>query len=941
MKVHIQRAVPPPASFAQAQNQLEAALKQHPNAIDKVALQNALADLQFAWGKSWNLYAQYVALADWKQNEVQIAESHFWRAYSSDTILRPEKAFEDQTQIAAVSYNSAKPKKAKAAIWMLRQVIAHYRKTQNIPALAHALSLLGIFQSDNNLDEGMRYANEALSLYSKVPGHLDEKGDSWYSIGYIYSSKGEYEDGLSAFAKSRKFYRASHNVIREITSYSDTGWIYLLNLDQPQEALKWFEKAENLCIRYPHDEQIQEAAQFNLTGIGYVQVKLGDYSKAMSIFTALLPKARKYKQERLEADCLVIIGDIYRRTKRYAEALPYCQMAATLYRKIHFQRNEAISLYWAGLCYMHLGRNPEALRFFNRSLQLCRESQEVFEEADTLAALCDLYARQKQPTVAILYGKQAVNLIQIIRRRIVKLDQTTKNAFLKSNEETYHTLARLLIEEGRYNEADEVLSMLKQNEFDQFVRRSPRGPQMEQVRVVMTTQEKPVVAEQDRQLANISKLSDELWNLQSEDHPTPQQKARLAEVELQLKTAQANAEAFYASIPTRFHRDKADVQSDQKQLGDTQDLLVALGGHVAQVTTFLDEKGLDLLVTLPQGPTIHLAYPASDAKTGGKSFKEWLSTRTYQFVKAIEAGATTDNSVEVNNRAIELNNILSCHGALHSQLQGGASPITTVMWRLTDALRAVPLAALRDKDGYWVEKYQNVLLIERSSDFVLKDKPQDNWKVLGLGVTKAWTVKGEQFPALSGVKAELQAVVDAPADGFFGGALPGHVLEDSKFNQNSFLHSLHGTTAMAPVQWQVIHVASHFKVSDDASQSYLLMGDGQALTLSTLHELASMNRLFRGVDLVTLSACQTAQGTDSLGALVVENGAKSVLATLWPVADKETAQLMGDFYSIYVKNKDKGKASALQQAQLHLLHSGTASARPYFWAPFVLMGNWK
>lgn len=139
----------------------------------------------------------------------------------------------------------------------------------------------------------------------------------------------------------------------------------------------------------------------------------------------------------------------------------------------------------------------------------------------------------------------------------------------------------------------------------------------------------------------------------------------------------------------------------------------------------------------------------------------------------------------------------------------------------------------------------------------------------------------------------------------------------------------------------MIHFASHFKLSADDLKSFLLLGDGKPLTMADLQERAKDRPLFPGVELITLSACQTAQGTDSLGALAEINGAKSVLATLWPVADKETVEVMADFYQTHAKNGGKGKAWALQQAQLELLHSGKASARPYFWAPFVLMGNWQ
>jgi CHAT domain-containing protein len=104
--------------------------------------------------------------------------------------------------------------------------------------------------------------------------------------------------------------------------------------------------------------------------------------------------------------------------------------------------------------------------------------------------------------------------------------------------------------------------------------------------------------------------------------------------------------------------------------------------------------------------------------------------------------------------------------------------------------------------------------------------------------------------------------------------------------------------------------------------------------------------LFSGVDLLTLSACNTAASEsngkelDGFSMLAQRRGAKAVLATLWPVADRSTALLMQRFYRARHTNRAAGKAAALRSAQLSLLHSRTF-AQPFFWAPFVLSGNWK
>ncbi len=94
------------------------------------------------------------------------------------------------------------------------------------------------------------------------------------------------------------------------------------------------------------------------------------------------------------------------------------------------------------------------------------------------------------------------------------------------------------------------------------------------------------------------------------------------------------------------------------------------------------------------------------------------------------------------------------------------------------------------------------------------------------------------------------------------------------------------------------------------------------------------------IELLVLSACETATGDEravlGLAGIAVKAGARSTLATLWSVPDSSAASLMGQFYR-ELKKPNVTKAEALQMAQLSLLKE---EQRPYFWAPYILVGNW-
>jgi CHAT domain-containing protein len=166
-----------------------------------------------------------------------------------------------------------------------------------------------------------------------------------------------------------------------------------------------------------------------------------------------------------------------------------------------------------------------------------------------------------------------------------------------------------------------------------------------------------------------------------------------------------------------------------------------------------------------------------------------------------------------------------------------------------------------------------------------------------------------------------------------------------------------------------------------AADSYLLLGDGTHLTLEDVRTDPRLR--FDGVDLLTLSACETAvaEGQDvdgaeveGLGALAQRRGAAAVLATLWPVADVSTGMFMQGMYALRQRNH-LTKAEALREMQMAFIAGakgfdagGTDNERgavrenaqqaptskappwpqdprapfshPFFWAPFILMGNW-
>jgi len=290
----------------------------------------------------------------------------------------------------------------------------------------------------------------------------------------------------------------------------------------------------------------------------------------------------------------------------------------------------------------------------------------------------------------------------------------------------------------------------------------------------------------------------------------------------------------------------------------------------------------------------------------------------------------------------------------------------TLMWSLDGMLRYLPVAALHDGEKHLVERYQNIVFTPGSLAR-LKDPVSGDWTALGLGVTKAH----EGFNALPGVVAELRGIIRRQGTSDTEGVLPGRIQLDEEFTADTMTSALRQRLPL-------VHIASHFVFRPgNETDSYLLLGDGSHLTLDRIRILP---KVFDGVQLLTLSACDTASGgagadgreVDGFGTVAQRQGAKAVVATLWAVADVSTPLLMREFYRRRESRPAAGKSEALRQAQLALLHGDlkTSSAvdrargvvptsvprplgpafeadpnapyaHPYYWAPFILIGNWK
>ncbi|NET49179.1 MAG: CHAT domain-containing protein, partial [Merismopedia sp. SIO2A8] len=255
--------------------------------------------------------------------------------------------------------------------------------------------------------------------------------------------------------------------------------------------------------------------------------------------------------------------------------------------------------------------------------------------------------------------------------------------------------------------------------------------------------------------------------------------------------------------------------------------------------------------------------------------------------------------------------------------------IDTLVFVLDGVLRNVPMAALNDGEQFLVEKYSIALtpgiqlLPELLSSQPLKD---ERLSVAALGLSE-----GRQgFLPLPNVENEIEqirAVIPAT-----------QALLNEHFTQENFVNLL--STSPSPI----VHLATHGQFSSQQENTFVLTWD-EKINVSDLSQALRVgaDRRQAPIELLVLSACETASGDRraalGLAGVAIRAGARSTVASLWQVDDAAAAEMMGEFYA-QIASQNVSKAEALRQAQLKILNNPQYRKHPYYWAPFVLVGNW-
>ena len=815
-------------------------------------------------------------------------------------------------------------------------------------------NLAGLFESMGQYDKALPLYIRALEISEKAEGpEHPSTGMRLNNLAGIYESMGQYNKALPMYVRalgiSEKTQGAEHPSTG--TRLNNLAGLYE-SMGQYGTALPLYIRALRISEKVQGQEHPSTGIRLNNLAVLYRA--MGQYDLALPLYVRALGISEKAEgsEHPSTGTSLNNLAALYRAMGHYDKALPLYLRALGISEKAEGPEHPSTGTSLNNLAglYRAMGQPEKALPLAHRSYLAALSNPSALFIFGSSKVMAQTNQAMGNHDAAILYAKQAVNVWQSVRNQSkAGLSNEQNRGLLEVNKGIYSDLADWLITAGRLAEAEQVMAMLKNQELMDLVKRGGAGPTQAELdgKEAQALREMQTLSQEWVKDAQELAALEQKRSSQRSETDTARLKV-LGELRVQWN---AKMQRWLSGLQASLVTANKDGQTQRDQIGKTSSVMQTL-----VAATPGDALGLQYILTDKRLSIIFHTKAASAARQVPLSIEE-----VRKQVSRLRA-VLDDPSKDPKPAAQDLYRTLL--GPVEAELTQ-AAPQTLIL-NLADVLRYVPFAALHDGKQYLAER---MAVANHTSAGGASIRPQSGtqWQVGGLGLSEA---KG-RFSALPSVGSELRAIIKTSSNA--AGLIPGQIAMNADFNED-------GLRDMLKDQVSVLHIATHFNFqAGSESGSFLLLGDGKELSLATIK-----NMNFTGVQLLTLSACETAKGggrtdegeeVEGLAAVVQQKGAQSVMATLWPVADASTAILMREFYRLRTAPASTGNARSLRDAQLALLTGQVQQsnlttdlsaqraintrkesaanrepvftkdvarpyAHPYYWAPFIVMGNW-
>lgn len=793
-------------------------------------------------------------------------------------------------------------------------------------------------------------------------------------LGDLLHTLGRYPQAQAQYESARSLARSRQETLQESAALNGLGRV-ATSFGQPQQAIAYHQQALQR-LQGLDSETAAAATAATHNDLGDAHRVNGDLAAARSSHEAALALFQSLGNSAGEAATQLLLGRVSQRQRDLPAAIAAYETALDLYQTQENAGGRQAALTALGGIYHLQERYAAAIAAYEEALTISRDRDRLADEAtlwqnialshtrqrnwteainafqeaatryevlgyralqgESLSNIATVLEKQGDVEMAIAVYKSAVNVLEAVRQDLRVLPLELQETFPRTFAGTYRALADLLLAQDRVIEAQQVLDLLKVQEIDDYLHDLPT-PDTAPLGATPLPSEAELVQRYDQTIAQGRELA-QLRQIAPRDRTQAQQQ-RIAELVTAQQQQVADFNTFINSPEVQSLIQQLDQRSqrqnlDLRQLNSLQDNLRQLDGAVLLYPLILPDR-LELVLVTPNAPPIHRAVSVS-------------SETLHQAIADYRQALTTPGS-DVLPLAQQLHNWL-IQPITQELSQANAQ---TIFYAPDGKLRYLPLAALHDGQQWLVERFRtNHITAASLTDF---DTPTPaNYRVLAAAFSQ-----GQYQVQVGNRQVSLQGL---PYAGIEVETLAAAFPEATTLLNQSFSRA---ATVPQMDDHSIVHLATHAEFfSGEPEASFILFGDGTSVTL---RDIATWT--LRNVELMVLSACQTGIGGTlgngeeilGFGYQLQRAGARSAIASLWSVDDGGTQALMTAFYDAL--SQGNTKTDALRQAQLALITDDqqvirrtqrsiavvptTGAARqipssfshPYYWAPFILIGN--
>lgn len=822
---------------------------------------------------------------------------------------------------------------------ILRRRVLELREASlppNDPNLATALNnLAATYQDLGDYSDARRLFERVLTLREQaLPANDDSTAIALNNLASAHTDLSEFARALFLYERALRLVEATRPA-----NHPDRA-VFLSNLASLYATLGRHELARDMAERalalreqsLPADHPDIARSLFVLANI---HERAGNYSSAFSLHERVL----SIREHALPPDHPDIAAAQYELAVSHAvlgrreQSLPLLRRSLEIRQRVLPSDHPSIaqSLATLGNHYVWLRAYDDAAPLLHRAIAIAQSNPAASDPLWVAQYwLGRLYAQTNRPDLAIVWSKEAVGTIQGVRGQLKRLDRELQAGFLTNYQFVYSELADQLVAAERIEEAQQVLQMLKEQELHDTLQRAaasdPRSTRLELTGLERNRFERYYELRDQQSSLAVERAALERKRLLGEISADEQQRLQALDRDLQsLREAMLVflTELEKESAPLAQGEGRTETPPALAERNLQAALRVVRSNRsfedAVAVQYVLTDARLSVLLTMPGAPVL-----ARQIEIDADALRTLI-------VRTLERLRTPHSDLALFRQDLrQLYALLIA--PIETDLRTARAKMLIVV--PNGPLRYVPFAALMNGDRYLVQDY-TLTMFNEAVKKSFASQTAEKWQPVAMGFTRS--IEEENLPALVAARDEVRAVA-------LKSGMPGRSYIDDEFTRAVLDRALGSS-------FNVLHLATHFKFTPgrpDASRLYL--GDGTTLTLA---DIARERLRFDRFALVALSACESGVGggldadgreLESLGALVQNQGAHAVIATLWKINDNSTAEWMKQFYKHRVIRR-LSKAQALRTAQLSFIEAprgrNPSRTHPYYWAPFLLMGDWR